>query len=108
MSLPSKITRPPLMTPGGWSKRRIAFPSVDLPLPDSPTRPTNSPGWSWKVTSRIANSGGRCLVAYVTSRCSTSSRAIVLLLPQLWVAERVHAEVDQDERGGQQGQRQAG
>ena len=30
--------------PGGWSSRRIANAVTDLPLPDSPTRPSVSPG----------------------------------------------------------------
>jgi len=63
ISLPSKRTRPPLITPGGKSRRRMALPSVDLPLPDSPTRPMNSPGSSAKVTSRTASIGGRDFVA---------------------------------------------
>ena len=38
-SLPRKRTSPPVMTAGGWSRRRIAWATVDLPLPDSPARP---------------------------------------------------------------------
>src|SRR5579884_180899 len=42
------------------------------------------------------------------SRFSTSSRVMVLLLPQLWVAQRVDAEVNQQQAAGKGGQGQAG
>jgi hypothetical protein len=41
---PSKRTRPDAMRPGGCSSRRIDSAVTDLPLPDSPTRPSVSPG----------------------------------------------------------------
>ena len=46
---------PPLIAPGRSVSRRIAVPSVDLPLPDSPSRPMNSPSSMLKVTSRTAS-----------------------------------------------------
>src|SRR5262245_29297763 len=38
----------------GSINRRIVRPVVDLPQPDSPTRPSVSPGWISKVTSSTA------------------------------------------------------
>jgi len=46
-STPSSRTLPPL----GSTRRRIALPAVDLPLPLSPTRPSVSP---WPICSEIA------------------------------------------------------
>ena len=40
-STPSNTTRPAL----GFSSPTMVLPNVDLPQPDSPTRPTNSPLW---------------------------------------------------------------
>ena len=37
--------------PGGCTSRRIENAVTDLPLPDSPTRPSVSPGREWKLTS---------------------------------------------------------
>ena len=54
MSLPANTMLPPAIRPGGGSSRRSALPSVVLPLPDSPSRPTNSPSWIWNETSRTA------------------------------------------------------
>ncbi len=59
MSVPSKVMLPPLMRPGRWSRRSRAVPSVVLPEPDSPIRPTNSPGSIEKLTSCTASSA-RC------------------------------------------------
>ena len=45
---PWNVTLPPVIAAGGLSSWAMANSSVDLPQPDSPTTPTNSPG----VTSR--------------------------------------------------------
>ena len=63
MSLPSKMIVPAEITPGRSSSRINALPRVDLPLPDSPTSPTISPGSMAKVTPRTAWVGARFLVA---------------------------------------------
>jgi hypothetical protein len=57
MSTPSKRMLPPPMRAGGLESRVSANPRVDLPEPDSPTRPTNSPGWRSKETSLTAYTG---------------------------------------------------
>src|SRR5687767_5832468 len=53
-SRPSNRTRPPVMRPGGCSRRRIEKAVTDFPLPDSPTRPSVSPGAIWKLTPSTA------------------------------------------------------
>src|ERR1017187_4294611 len=50
MSTPSRYTSPEV-TGMSWVMRR---PSVDLPQPDSPTRPTVSPGKTSKLTPSTA------------------------------------------------------
>ena len=40
---PLNVTLPPVISAGGLSSWAIANSSVDLPQPDSPTTPTNSP-----------------------------------------------------------------
>ncbi len=62
MSLPSKITCPLVMVPGGSSSRSTAVPSVDLPEPDSPTNPTISPASMVRFASFTAWKGGRFFV----------------------------------------------
>lgn len=57
-STPSKVTRPPVMRAGGESSRSTALPSVDLPQPDSPSSPTNSPSEMWNDTSCTARFAG--------------------------------------------------
>lgn len=54
MRRPSKTTLPLSMAAGLLSKCRTALPSVDLPHPDSPTRPTNSPFSMANETERTA------------------------------------------------------
>src|SRR5205823_6217916 len=49
-SPPSVRTLPPV----GWIRPSISLISVLLPAPLWPTRPTHSPAWSEKVTSRTA------------------------------------------------------
>ena len=43
-SRPLKRIGPPLIRPGGCTSRRIDSAVTDLPLPDSPTMPSVSPG----------------------------------------------------------------
>ncbi len=58
MSRPSKTTVPPLIAAGFSSSRSTALPSVDLPQPDSPSRPTNSPSSTRKLTWSTARTAG--------------------------------------------------
>ena len=53
-SVPSNVIDPPLIRPGFSSSRSSAVARVVLPDPDSPIRPTNSPGAMSKLTSRTA------------------------------------------------------
>ena len=50
ITLSSNITSPPV----GSYKRIIVLPVVDLPEPDSPTKPNVSPSYIWKDTSSTA------------------------------------------------------
>ena len=52
--VPWKVTLPPSRTAGGDSSWAIANSSVDLPQPDSPTMPRNSPLARSKLTSSTA------------------------------------------------------
>ena len=75
MSSPSKMTLPAV----GASSRISSRPRVDLPQPDSPTRPSVSPGSMRSATSSTARSGmvwrrsspplriGKCLVSPAAS-----------------------------------------
>ncbi len=49
MSVPSKVMDPPLIRPGRSSNLSTAMPTVVLPDPDSPIRPTNSPSSMLKL-----------------------------------------------------------
>src|SRR5258708_6601065 len=71
MSWPSSTTRP---SEAGTS-RMIALPRVDLPQPDSPTRPSVSPASTSKLTSSTARTTPRALW-YWTQRLSTESSGI--------------------------------
>jgi hypothetical protein len=57
MSIPSKRISPPSIRAGGFDSRVRAKPSVDLPEPDSPTSPTNSPCSRSKETFDTARTG---------------------------------------------------
>ncbi len=54
MSVPSNMIVPLLIRPGFSSRRSSAVARVVLPEPDSPMRPTNSPGAMVKLTSCTA------------------------------------------------------
>src|SRR5215813_2280477 len=70
MLTPLNSTLPPATPAGGLSSCAIANSSVDLPQPDSPTMPTNSPLARSKLTWSTARTLP-CLVAYSTERSST-------------------------------------
>ena len=59
-SRPWKMTRPAVTRPGGCTRRMIENAVTDLPLPDSPTRPSVSPWRDRKrhVVHRRQRSGG--------------------------------------------------
>ena len=54
MLRPLKITLPLVISAGGTSSWAMANSSVDLPQPDSPTMPRNSPAARSKLTSSTA------------------------------------------------------
>ncbi len=60
---PSNVTWPEV----GSTRRRMARPVVDLPLPDSPASPNTSPRWMSKVTSSTARTQS-CRPASIVSR----------------------------------------
>src|SRR5262249_35008339 len=111
MSVPSKEISPDLRRAGGRSIRVSAKPSVDLPQPDSPTRPTNSPCLSVRPTSRTAQMPTPRAGSYKTLTPLASSNGFVSdaaitspsLLPQAGIRQGVDAEVD--EREGRREQR---
>src|SRR5260221_4772783 len=122
MLRPWKITLPPVISAGGASSWAIANSSVDLPQPDSPTIPMNSPGSRSKVTRSTATTAPRS-VAYSTERSRaarmgpaaapgpaergpTSARACATGPPyrsQSRVADLVEGIVEQGERRPQGG-----
>src|SRR6187200_1910782 len=78
MSWPSKTILPSV----GSYRRRMVRPTVDLPQPDSPTRPSVSPRWMLSETSSTAlmsptwrSSRMPLLIGNHTRRFSTSTRA---------------------------------
>ena len=64
---PRNSTLPWVIRAGGLSSRASANSRVDLPQPDSPTTPTNSPSPTVKLTSSTATAGRSA--AYSTRRC---------------------------------------
>src|ERR1035437_75491 len=72
MLRPLKITLPPVISAGGASSWAMANSSVDLPQPDSPTIPMNSPGSRSKLTCSTAVIVPRSRM-YSTERSPTSS-----------------------------------
>src|SRR5215472_13099179 len=69
---PAKTMRPPATWLGGSRRPMIADPVIDLPAPDSPTRPSTSPSPIENETSSMAESTPR-RVGISMRRCSTSS-----------------------------------
>src|SRR5712691_4434144 len=76
--LPLNVTLPPVISAGGDSSCAIANSIVDLPQPDSPTTPRNSPGASEKLTLSTASTLPTS-IRYSTDRLQTSR--IVSALP---------------------------
>ena len=74
MLRPLKITLPPVTSAGGTSSWAIANSSVDLPQPDSPTMPMNSPGSRSKLTCSTAMIVPRSRM-YSTDRSLTCEHA---------------------------------
>src|SRR3954451_267286 len=73
-SRPLKITRPLAIRPGRCTSRRMDSAVTDLPLPDSPTRPSVSPASTWKLTSITAGAGPPGRSKTVVRRSTESSR----------------------------------
>src|SRR5882757_7595851 len=108
MLRPWKVTLPPVISAGGVSSWAIANSSVDLPQPDSPTTPMNSPGSRSKLTSSTARTVPRS-IAYSTVRPRTSrtgpwrigsgtGHPLPSHRPQRGVADLVEGVVEQGER----------
>src|ERR1700690_3692930 len=72
MSRPSILMLPPV----GSISRRMVRPTVDLPQPDSPTRPSVSPGAIEKLMPSTANTvpPARCNRPLRTGKCFLRSR----------------------------------
>src|SRR4051794_30787286 len=70
------MTRPPAIRPGGSTRRMMEVAVSDLPLPDSPTRPSVSPGFRTKLTSITAGTK-RASTSNPVVRCSTASSGAV-------------------------------
>jgi hypothetical protein len=58
---PLKSTLPPMTAAGGASSCAMANSRVDLPQPDSPTIPRNSPGYTSKLTRSTASTAPRSI-----------------------------------------------
>src|SRR5215469_6305288 len=105
MSCPRKVTRPATISPGGESSWAIPNSIVDLPQPDSPTMPTNSPACTEKLTSSTARTSA-VSVRYSIVRPSTSSSAPGTPPPsdrlQCRVADLIECVVQQGEAGAEQ------
>src|ERR1039458_10132060 len=124
---PRNVTLPPLTLAGGTSSWDIANSSVDLPQPDSPTIPMNSPGLMSKLTSSTARTSPRS-VAYSTDRLRTCKIGPVYARrwteaglssvrtlhppsahrPQGRIADLVEGVVEQREGGAEQGDARPG
>src|SRR5215472_11579195 len=77
MLWPLKTTLPPVMLAGGTSSWAMANSRVDLPQPDSPTIPMNSPRSRSKLTLSTARTVPRSMT-YSTDRSRTVSTADVV------------------------------
>src|SRR5215469_5179637 len=122
MLMPLNTTLPPVTVAGGLSNWAMANSRVDLPQPDSPTMPRNSPGYSSKLTRSTAATAPRS-VAYSTDRSltvrigpaaggepggrgSASARTLATGPPyrsKCWVAYLVEGVVEQGERRPERG-----
>ena len=79
---PWNFTLPPVIAAGGLSSWAIANSSVDLPQPDSPTTPTNSPAWTSRSTWSTATTGQEP-VSYSTVRSRTSRSCLLSVTRRL-------------------------
>src|ERR1700729_823431 len=110
MLVPLKMTSPPVIWAGGFSSWAMANSSVDLPQPDSPTTPRNSPGMSSKLTWSTALAGSpRVRESTLISRTARIGSAT---LPpdraQRRVSYLVERVVQQGQRAAEQGDAEAG
>src|ERR1700734_1885305 len=108
--VPRKVTWPAVMAAGADSSWAMANSRVDLPQPDSPTMPRNSPAASSKLTSSTARTGPRSpsysTVMPLTSRIGSPAMGHPLPAAdgtQRRVADLVEGVVEQRERGAQGG-----
>src|SRR5580693_6461059 len=105
---PAKVTLPPVISAGGASSWAIANSRVDLPQPDSPTTPMNSPGSRSKLTSSTARTVPRSM-KYSTVRPLTwrigsgTGHPLPSHRPQRGVADLVESVVEQGERRPERG-----
>src|SRR3989440_13015186 len=93
---PSPSTAPAEIRPGDWTALSSDSASVDLPEPDSPTRPVIEPAGSVRSTPDTAGSSP-ALVLYTTVRPSirTWGPLVTSGLPQPRVEHLVHSVHDQ-------------
>src|SRR5262249_49533293 len=99
------MTVPPTTSPGGVSSCETPNSSVDLPQPDSPTMPRNSPAPTVKLTPSTARTAPAS-VRYSTARSVTSSRGSATLppqRPQRGIPDLVEGVVQECEAGPHQG-----
>ena len=73
-SRPANTMRPPTMRAGGSTSRMIEWPVIDLPEPDSPSRPSTSPRPSMKLTSSTAFDHAPCGKAMRTQAVDLQQR----------------------------------
>src|SRR5438045_2349486 len=113
---PWNMTVPPVISAGGLSSRAIPNSIVDLPQPDSPTTPMNSPWLTSRSTPSTARTEPVC-VAYSTRRSRTSRMGALGTeppyrsppdRPQCRIADLVEGVVEQGERHAQERHAQAG
>src|SRR5512145_2681061 len=98
-SRPWKTTRPPVIRPGGWTRRTIARQVIVLPEPDSPTRAMVSPARTPKLPPRTAWTTTRRL-GISTRRSSTASSPTPSVIRSLPLhAEQVGNPVAEEDEG---------
>ncbi len=122
MSRPPKRMRPALIRAGGFCSRVSAKPRVDLPDPDSPTSPTNSPraqrerdvldrGDGLRARRGVLHGEPLHVEQDVVRQSAWSRvpwRSSALPLSQARIGDAVHAEVDQCQAQRQQCDAQTG
>src|SRR5580692_968739 len=109
-SWPLKTTRPDVISAGGDRSCAMANSSVDLPHPDSPTIPRNSPARTVRSTRSTAPMSASS-VRYETERSSTSSSGSGTSLshrPERGVADLVEGVVHERESGAHDGDGRSG